>query len=866
MLPENCVVALRARSRPPGSLASPVVTEPMSTSVQAPDVGLTAAEVATRVASGEVNVADDATSRPLRAIIRSNVVTPFNALLGALLVAVLVFASPRDGLFGFVLVINSLVGIVQEVRAKRTLDRLAVLNAPTVTVVRDGVAGEVPVGQLVLDDLVELSTGDQVPADGLVITSDALEIDESLLTGESDPIAKEPGVEVLSGSIVVAGSGRFRTTRVGADSYARKLVAEAKVYTRTKSELTASIGRLLKYISWALVVIGPILLVSQLRSSTDGVRNSTREAVTGTVAGLIGMVPEGLVLLTSAAFLLAALTLARHQVLVQELPAVEGLARVDVVCVDKTGTLTEGSIDFSRYELVRATVTVAVEVDGSADGAGADGGSDGAAGAAEGVGAAVVESTAGTLDELVCAAFGALASDPRPNATAHALAEQFAAPQGWTSTARVAFSSARKWSGMSFEEHGSFVLGAPEIVLDGLADESVVASVRATVEAWAGAGQRVLVLAHVDVVLEAELPDGLHPLALVAFDERVRPDAAETLAYFASQGVTVKVISGDNPRTVAAVARRVGLEQSGDGVDARTLPDGGEALADAVEANAVFGRVTPQQKRAMVRALQSRGHVVAMTGDGVNDALALKDADIGVAMGSGAPATRAVAQIVLMDGCFAHLPDVVAEGRRVMANVERVANLFVVKNVYAMFLALAVAVARWPYPFLPRHLTLISSLTIGIPGFFLALAPNLRRYEPGFLRRVLSFTIPTGLLSAIAVFVTYAVARAQKVQPDQARTAAFVAIMVIGLWVLVMLATPLKGWKMALIATMAGLFALAMVVPWSHDFFKLDIPTTTLGIALAIGTGGAFVVGFVARRAFRTTVRTEAATPDAPPA
>ena len=805
-----------------GSLASPVVTEPTATSVAAPEVGLTAAEVAKRVASGQVNVADDATSRPLRAIIRSNVLTPFNALLGALFVAVIVFASPRDGLFGFVVVINSLVGIVQEIRAKRTLDRLAVLNAPTVTVVRDGVAGEVPVGELVLDDLVELSAGDQVPADGQVVSSDALEVDESLLTGESDPIAKEPGDEVLSGSIVVAGNGRFHATRVGADAYARKLVAEAKIYTRTKSELTASIGQLLKYISWALVVIGPILLVSQLRSTTDGVRNSTREAVTGTVAGLIGMVPEGLVLLTSAAFLLAALTLARRQVLVQELPAVEGLARVDVVCVDKTGTLTEGAIDFARFELV-----------------------DGAQGAPD-----------QAADETVRAAFGALAADPHPNATARALAEEFPPPQGWTSTARVAFSSARKWSGMTFDDRGSYVLGAPEIVLHGQDEGDETTSLRTMVETWADAGQRVLVLARADGDLGGEqLPDALHPLALVAFDERVRPDAAETLAYFAAQGVTVKVISGDNPRTVAAVARRVGLELSGDGVDARTLSDDAEALADVVEANGVFGRVTPQQKRAMVRALQSRGHVVAMTGDGVNDALALKDADIGVAMGSGAPATRAVAQIVLMDGRFAHLPDVVAEGRRVMANVERVANLFIIKNVYAMFLALAVAVARWPYPFLPRHLTLISSLTIGIPGFFLALAPNTRRYEPGFLRRVLSFTIPTGLLSAIAVFVTYAIARAQKVQPDQARTAAFVAIMVIGLWVLVMLARPLKGWKLALIATMAGLFALAMVVPWSHDFFKLDIPTTTLGIALALGTGGAMVVGLVARRAFGPAAR-----------
>jgi cation-transporting ATPase E len=800
------------------------VTERPTTGVE----GLSSAEAAQRTAQGLSNVADDATSRPLGQIIRSNVVTPFNGLLGGLLVAVLVFGSPRDGLFGFVLVINSLAGIVQEVRAKRTLDRLAVLNAPTAAVVRDGASVRLALDDIVLDDLVELAPGDQVPADGVVTSADALEVDESLLTGESDPVVKTVGDEVRSGSFVVAGSGRFQATAVGAAAYARTVVAEAKAYTRTKSELMGGIGRLLRYITWAILIVGPILLISQLRSTTDGVRNSTREAVTGTVAGLIGMVPEGLVLLTSAAFLLAALTLARRNVLVQELPAVEGLARVDVVCADKTGTLTEGTIEFARYALVGS----AEERPGSDD--------DGAVPTPDG----------GPADSRVRSALAALAADTNPNATAQALADVFWDRPDWTVTAKVAFSSSRKWSGTTFQQEGTYVLGAPEIVLSAIGGEAAQRAAHQA-DAWADEGQRVVVLAAGAEPLEGDsLPGDLVALALVAFDERVRPDAAETLRYFASQGVTVKIISGDNPRTVAAVARRVGLDP-GVVVDARTLPDEPGALADAVDAGTVFGRVTPQQKRAMVRALQSRGHVVAMTGDGVNDALALKDADIGVAMGSGAPATRAVAQIVLMDGRFAHLPDVVAEGRRVMANVERVANLFVIKNVYAMVLALAVAGARWPYPFLPRHLTLISSLTIGIPGFFLALAPNSRRYEPGFLRRVLRFTAPTGVVSAAAVFAAYTVARTvQHVKPDQARTAAFSAIMVIGLWVLALLSRPLVGWKLALLSTMAGLFALALVVPWSHRFFTLDIPATTLGLALAIGSGGAALVTMVSSRAF----------------
>ena len=439
-------------------------------------------------------------------------------------------------------------------------------------------------------------------------------------------------------------------------------------------------------------------------------------AITGAVAGVVGMVPEGLVLLTSIAFGVATIILARRKVLVQELPAVEGLARVDVVCLDKTGTLTEGSIVFDR-----------------------------------------VQPLGGHSEEEAASALGALAADDNRNGTLDALAAAFADP-GWTRSGGVPFSSARKWSAAAFGDAGSWVIGAPEMVW---ADTR--SPVRRVADELAATGSRTLLLARSDAPLDGEtLPADLDAVALVLFAEQVRPDAAETLAYFRAQGVQLKVISGDNPRTVGAVARRVGLD-AGEPFDARELPDDQDALAEVLEAHSVFGRVTPQQKRAMVGALQSRGHVVAMTGDGVNDALALKDADIGVAMGSGAAATRSVAQLVLLEGKFATLPGVVAEGRRVTANIERSANLFLTKTAYAALFSLATIVTAWPYPLLPRHLTAISWFAIGTPGFFLALGPNTRRYVPGFVGRVLRFAIPAGTLAAVAVYTAYALAQADDV-------------------------------------------------------------------------------------------------------
>ena len=786
-----------------------------------PPHGLTSAEVAERVARGEVNRLAERTSRSLGEIVRANVLTRFNAVLGALFVLVLVTGSFADALFGVVLVVNSAIGIVQEYLAKRKLDRLALLNAPTTRVVRDGTVVVVPTADVVCGDLVELRTGDEVPADGTLTTSAGLELNEANLTGESDPVAHDAGEPIRSGTSVVAGSGRYVAQAVGADAYVNRIAADARRFTRTHSEIQSSIDTLLRYITWVIAVALPVAIWSQWRTVGD---QGWREVVIRSAAGVVGLVPEGLVLLTSVAFLLSAVHLTRRSVLVQQLPAVEGLARVDVVCLDKTGTLTSGDIAFED----------AVPL-------------------------------GGREEDAVRQALGALADDPNANGTLAALGEAVTAP-GWTRTASVPFSSARKWSGATFEDHGTWLLGAPEVLLG---EDS--ADLHERVADLARSGRRVVLLCHSAAPLEAAtVPADAVPAALVTLTEQVRPDAATTLAWFREQGVAIKVVSGDNPVTVAAVARAVGLD-AGEPVDARTLSEDPDTLREVLSGTTVFGRVTPEQKRAFVHALQADGHVVAMTGDGVNDALALKDADIGVAMGNGAQATKAVAELVLLDGRFSHLPDVLAEGRRVIGNVERVANLFVAKNAMSLVAILAAALIAVPFPFLPRHLTLVSALTIGIPAFVLALGPNRRRYLPGFLRRILRFAVPAGAVAGLAVITSYLLAGSHygvprddfvsRCTPEegtrtvtdvacwQPGTGATITLLVVFFWILLVLARPFRVWKAVLVASLVGVAVLAFVVPAARTFFTFDAPPALAWQSLAIGLVGAGLVELLYRTA-----------------
>ncbi|MFJ8694035.1 HAD-IC family P-type ATPase [Streptomyces roseolilacinus] len=758
--------------------------------------GLTADEVARRVERGEVNDVPVRSSRSAADIVRGNVLTRFNAIIGVLWAVMLFVAPIQDSLFGFVIVANTGIGIIQELRAKKTLDSLAVIGEARPTVRRDGEPVEVPTSGIVLGDLVELGPGDKVVVDGVVAEADSLEVDESLLTGEADPVPKRPGDPVMSGSFVVAGGGAFTTTKVGREAYAAQLAEEASRFTLVHSELRSGISTILKYVTWMMVPTAIALVVSQLVVKETDVRNS----VARTVGGIVPMIPEGLVLLTSVAFAIGVIRLGRKQCLVQELPAIEGLARVDVVCLDKTGTLTEGGMDVTALHLL------------------------------DGADEAYVRRVLGAVGD----------SDPRPNASLRAIIDAYPDNDDWRCTEALPFSSARKYSGATFSEGdgqtSSWLLGAPDVLLpdgDPALDETDALNRR---------GLRVLLLARVSGELDD--PKSVHKAratALVVLEQRLRPDAADTLAYFADQDVAAKVISGDNAVSVGAVAAKLGLPGAEHAVDARRLPEEPDAMARSLEDGVVFGRVTPRQKRDMVGALQSRGHTVAMTGDGVNDVLALKDADIGVSMGTGSEATRAVAQIVLLDNSFATLPAVVAEGRRVIGNITRVATLFLTKTVYSVLLAVLVVAAQVEYPFLPRHLTLLSTLTIGVPAFFLALAPNKERAQPHFVRRVMRYALPAGVVAAAATFTSYLLAGRYYDGPgalDAETSAATLTLFLVSLWVLAIIARPYTWWRLALVAAMGGAFLLVLVVPWLQDFFALRLVGTTMPWA-AVGIAAA---------------------------
>ncbi len=756
--------------------------------------GLTEAEVKDRIERGETNKIVERTSRTYAEIIKSNVFTLFNAILGTLLVIILLFGSIRDALFGLVLISNTLIGVIQEIRAKRTLDRLSLLVAPKALVVRDGKQYEIPLEDVVLGDVLELKPGDQVAADGMVLSSEGLEVDESLLTGESEPVTKIPGDRVLSGSFIVAGSGKFQATEIGANAYAQKLASEARRFSPANSELQGGINIILRYITWIIIPTALLLLASQLKSNI-----SLRDAVSGSAAGIIGMIPQGLVLLTSVAFAVSVVSLGRRKVLTQQLAAVEILARVDTLCLDKTGTITEGILSFNRIEALDSE----------------------------------------TEAEQALGALAAKATYRNP--TLGAIAAALPAPKGWQVTGYAPFSSARKWSGASFSRYGTWILGAPEVLLAGTTLGNPVLK---RVTALAESGLRVLLLSKSNATLKDEiLPSDLKPAALVILEEKVRPDAATTLRYFDEQGVAIKVISGDNPDTVASVAARAGVANVGEPVDARRLPKDLKSLADIVDERTVFGRVTPQQKQMMIKALQSKGHVVAMTGDGVNDVLALKDADLGIAMGSGTAATRSIAEIILLDGRFATLPNVVAEGRRVIANIERVANLFITKTAWATLITVIIVLIGWPFPFLPRHLTLIDALTIGTPALFLSLVPSKKRYHPGFIARVLRFTIPAGSVAALASLISYALARVYpEVNLVQARTVATLVLILIGFWVLTIVARPLTFWRIFLITAMVGSLAIVLGMPTVRDFLALDLPGLAVLYRAAAVTGFAIVL------------------------
>ncbi|BBX45904.1 cation-translocating P-type ATPase [Mycobacterium cookii] len=769
--------------------------------------GLTSAEVAQRIADGRANDVPSRVTRSVADIVRANVFTRINAILAVLFAIVLATGSLVNGLFGLLIVLNSVIGVVQELRAKLTLDRLSIVGQVKPLVRRADGTRALPPGEVVCDDVIELGPGDQVVVDGVTVEESGLEIDESLLTGEADPVLKSVGESLMSGSFVVAGTGAYRATKVGRDAYAATLTAQASKLSLVRSELRAGINQILTLVTYLLIPAGLLVIYTQLFTTRAG----WQQAVLRTVGALVPMVPEGLVLMTSIAFAVGVVRLGRRQCLVQELPAIEGLARVSVVCADKTGTLTENRMQVAGLHPLDATCAMDTVVD-------------------------VLASMA--------------AGDVRPNASMQAVADAYRDPPGWTVTATAPFKSATKWSGSSFAGHGNWVLGAPDVLQEPSSDAAVQA------EAAGSQGLRVLLLASSDLAVDSpSAPGHLTPVALIMLRQAVRPDAADTLKYFAEQHVSVKVISGDNAASVGAVASTLGL--NGTTLDARMLPADADELAETVEQYTTFGRVRPDQKRAMIRALQHRGHIVAMTGDGVNDVLALKDADIGVAMGSGSSASRAVAQIVLLDNKFATLPYVVGEGRRVIGNIERVSNLFLTKTVYSVLLALLIGVtglaARWSgvrsfmFPFEPIHVTVAGWFTIGIPAFVLSLAPNTERAQPHFVRRVVTAAVPNGAVAGVGTFVCYLLAfrghADTAAQQTQASTSALITLLVIAVWVLAVVARPYTWWRVILVALSGGAYVAIFNIPLACERFMLDPSNVALtATALAIGVLGAAIV------------------------
>ncbi len=799
------------------------------------DSGLSGQDVARRVEAGQTNVVKSQSSRSLGQIIRANVFTFFNAIIFVATVVVLLTGQWKDAVFGCIILVNTGIGVLTELRAKRTLDKLSILVESDYLVHRDGNDVLISHDKIVLDDLLWIRAGEQIPADAEIVRTFGLELDESMLTGESRTVSHAAGEQVYSGSVAVSGLAIARVIAVGDHGYAAKLTAKAKVFTKTHSDLNEGINKILRAMTFVVVPLCILLVWTQLLA-VGGLQSAIhtgmwRDAVVSAVAGVVSMIPEGLVLLTSLNFAIAAIRLAREQTLVQELEAVETLARVDALNLDKTGTITDGGIEFADMRPLGGETR-----DGR-----------------------VNDEERSELQQRlvdVCA-------EEQPNATSKAVSEGLSQLRPSQEVVeRVPFSSARKWSAATFRDGSQWVMGAPEILMDHVRQDTFESTgedgghkdILEQTRHLAEQGYRVLLLARSDTRQadaahevggskdsapttandEHALPEVLLPEALVLCTERIREDASDTLAWFREQGVRCRIISGDNPGTVRSIASTVGLtgDKEPRAMDARQLPSDIEALADVLEDVDVLGRVLPEQKKAIVQALHARNHVVAMTGDGVNDSLALKEADLGVAMGNAAPATKSVAQVVLVDSKFSHLPDVVARGRQVMANMERVAGLFVVKTVYSALISIGVVLSAVPYPYLPRHITYIGSLTIGIPAFLLALAPNVRRYKPGFLKRVVMFALPCGIATGVAVLLTAwllpVVMGWDLSKPDdlaELRVVSSIVLFAMGILVLARVARPLRSWRGVLVAVFAAAGVIGLFIPVVNNFFALSMPT-----------------------------------------
>jgi cation-transporting P-type ATPase E len=783
--------------------------------------GLSESEAASRLrAAGPSH--EQATSRSYASIAIANTFTVFNLILAAFGAATIIFGNPKDALFLGILVANVAIGTFQEVRAKRALDKLAALVVAQATVVRDGDPRQVPVDEVVVGDLVRIGSGDQIAADGDLVRAEGLALDESELTGESEPVLRRVGDPVLSGSFAVEGEGDFEATAVGAASHAAQLTETARAFRHPRSPLEKAMDRLLIVMVGLMAPLGIALGVSL------AIRNvSQSDAVQTLTAGIVNIVPEGLILLVSLTAAVTAAKMARHGILAQQLNAIESLASVSVMCTDKTGTLTESALRV--VELISAEGVTEAEL---ADTFGAY--------------AASVPTRNSTLEAIHTAGLGDGVTAREPTAT-------------------IPFSSRRRWSALELDGR-RLVLGAPEALLgDGAApdaadsqrpeDEETLAE-RAASEA--AAGRRVLALASYGAPLpepgpEVELTEALQPLGVVVLAEELRAEAKETIAFFAREEVALKVLSGDNPATVGAIARDLGIEASGPALDGRNLPEDDAELLAAVRAAPAIGRISPEDKARVVRVLSEGGEYVGMLGDGVNDVPALKGARLAIAQGSGTQMARSVSDLVLVSGEFGEVPPMVGEGRQILRNIQRVARLFVSKAVFTAFLVLVIAIPSGVFPMLPRQFTLTSTFTIGIPAFLLALAPSSGPWRPeGFLRAIARFSIPAGLATGVGILVTYLLARhAFGSDLTQARSATAATVVVSGLAIVFALEDQPGTRRLvvgALCAAMALLFFGACAIPAAREFFEIADPTGGMIGAWLIGSAVAIVLLAVALR------------------
>ncbi|EJP6471660.1 cation-translocating P-type ATPase [Clostridium botulinum] len=736
--------------------------------------GLSKAEILCRIKDGKVNRLPKAPSRTLGQIIRANLFTSYNALNAILAIIVFIAGSPKNAVFAGVIITNTIIGMFQEIRAKNILERLSVINEKSVDVIREGKIDNINIEEIVLDDIIVLKSGDQILVDCELLSNNEIEVDESLITGESDSILKKENDRLLSGSFVSSGNAYAKVTNVGKNTYAAKLAEEAKQFKLINSELQISINKIFKIIMWLAIPIGLLLTFTQLFY----VKKSLQDALLGSVSGIVGMVPEGLVLLTSATFVVAVRRLSKLDTLIQELPATEVLARVDVLCLDKTGTITKGDLKVTEVQCLN-------------------------------------NEDIKYIDKIIAAV---VYSFKNGNATEKALLEKYKNNPNLKIKNKILFSSRRKWSAVEFEEEGVFILGAPEMIL-----KDKYKNIENKIEKAAQEGKRVLLLASYEGEdFNEDFNGNVKEVALIFIEDIIRENAEEIIRYFNKEKVDLKIISGDNPITVSSIAKKVGIRNAENYIDARELPENEEELRKVVDKISVFGRVSPHQKKSIVKALKSNGHTVAMTGDGVNDVLALKESDCGIAMASGSEATKAVAQLVLLNSDFSAIPQVVLEGRKLINNLEKVSELFLSKTAYFIILSIIFALLVKPFPIIPIQLTLVGSLSIGIPSFFLAISPNEDVIKKDFLKRVLGVSIPNGVLIGISTALIFLLGYHTGLSLNQCRTLSLVTFGSLSLFILLKVSNPLNFYRISIVISMTILFVLAFLIPFTRRIFVIE--------------------------------------------